>query len=464
MSERTYIAIDLKSFYASVECVERGLDPLDAFLVVADESRTEKTICLAVTPALKAYGVSGRARLFEVVSKVKEINNERRLKSSKRRLSDNAVQFQSVLDAKPDAKLDFIIAKPRMRLYELVSAKIVSIYLKYISPDDLLVYSIDEVFMDVTDYLDIYHLTARELADKMVRDVLSQTGITATAGIGTNLYLAKIAMDIDAKHIEADRDGVRISELDELSYRKRLWDHRPLTDFWRIGRATAKKLEKSGMFTMGDVARCSIYNEDFLYKMFGKNAELLIDHAWGWEPCSISDVRAYTPSVNSLSSGQVLSVPYTNEKAKLIIKEMTDSLVLDLVKKRLVTDQIVLYIGYDIENLSSDSPSKYKGETHTDYYGRKAPKPAHGSINLGRYTSSTKLITEKTLELFDSITDSELLVRRMSVAANHVIDEQSEKAKKPPEQLDLFSDISDQAQISRTKKRIFKKNVRCRRL
>lgn len=446
MGDRTYIAIDLKSFYASVECVERGLDPLDAFLVVADESRTEKTICLAVTPALKAYGVSGRARLFEVVSRVKEVNNERRLRSPMKRLSDNAVQFQSILESKPDAQLSFIIAKPRMRLYELVSAKIVSIYLKYVSPEDLLVYSIDEVFMDVTNYLTTYHMTARELADKMIRDVLSQTGITATAGIGTNMYLAKIAMDIDAKHIKADKDGVRISELDELSYRRRLWNHRPLTDFWRIGRATAKKLEKSGMFTMGDVARCSIYNEDFLYKMFGKNAELLIDHAWGWEPCTIADVLAYTPSVNSLSSGQVLSVPYTNDKARLIIKEMTDSLVLDLVKKRLVTDQIVLYIGYDIENLSSDHPSNYHGDTHTDHYGRKVPKPAHSSINLGRYTSSTKLIIEKTLELFDSITDQKLLIRRMSVAANHVIDEHSEKAKKKPEQLSLFSDISSQAQ------------------
>lgn len=445
MNERAYIAIDLKSFYASVECVERGLDPLDAFLVVADESRTEKTICLAVTPALKAYGISGRARLFEVVSRVKEVNNERRLRAPDKRLSDNAVQFQSILDTKPDAQLSFIVAKPRMRLYELVSAKIVSIYLKYISPEDLLVYSIDEVFIDVTNYLKIYHLTARELADKMIRDVLSQTGITATAGIGTNMYLAKIAMDIDAKHLEADKDGVRISELNELSYRRRLWDHRPLTDFWRIGKATAKKLEGSGMFTMGDVARCSIYNEDFLYKMFGKNAELLIDHAWGWEPCTIADVRAYTPSVNSLSAGQVLSVPYTNEKARLIIKEMTDSLVLDLVKKRLVTDQIVLYIGYDIDNLSTEKQGKYTGETHIDYYGRKVPKPAHSSINLGRYTSSTKLIIEKTLELFDSMTDPDLLIRRMSVAANHVIDEHSEKAKKLPEQLDLFSDISDQA-------------------
>ncbi|MBQ3416645.1 MAG: DNA methylase [Ruminococcus sp.] len=445
MSERTYIAIDLKSFYASVECVERGINPLDAFLVVADESRTEKTICLAVTPALKAYGISGRARLFEVVSRVKEVNNERRLHSPYKKLSDDAVQFQSILDTKPDAQLSFIIAKPRMRLYELVSAKIVSVYLKYVSPEDLLVYSIDEVFIDVTEYLKIYHMTARELADRMVRDVLAQTGITATAGIGTNLYLAKIAMDIDAKHIEADRDGVRISELNELSYRKRLWDHRPLTDFWRIGRATAKKLEKSGMFTMGDVARCSIRNEDFLYKMFGKNAELLIDHAWGWEPCTIADVRAYTPSVNSLSSGQVLTVPYTNNKARLIIKEMTDSLVLDLVKKRLVTDQIVLYIGYDIENLADENQKNYHGDIHIDYYGRKVPKPAHSSVNLGGYTSSTKLIIDKTLALFDSITDKNLLVRRINVAANHIIDEHSEKAKALPEQLDLFSDISSQA-------------------
>lgn len=460
VSERTYIAIDLKSFYASVECVERGIDPLDVFLVVADESRTEKTICLAVTPALKAYGVSGRARLFEVIAKVDEINKERRLKSPTKRLSDNAVQFQSVLETHPDAQLSFIVAKPRMRLYEDVSAKIVSIYLKYVSYEDLIVYSIDEVFMDVTDYLGIYHMTARELADKMVRDVLSQTGITATAGIGSNLYLAKIAMDIDAKHIEADQDGVRISRLDELSYRKRLWNHRPLTDFWRIGKATAKKLEKSGMFTMGDVARCSIYNEDFLYKMFGKNAELLIDHAWGWEPCTIADVRAYTPSVNSLSTGQVLSVPYSNDKARLIIKEMTDALVLDLVNKHLVTDQIVLYIGYDIENLSENNRDIFKGDIHTDHYGRKVPKPAHSSVNLGRYTSSTKLIIEKTLELFDNITDKNLSVRRMSVAANHIIDENSEKAKAVPEQLDLFSDISSQAQKLEEEEKAYQKERR----
>lgn len=447
MDERKYIAIDLKSFYASVECVERGIDPLDAFLVVADESRTQKTICLAVSPALKAYGVAGRARLFEVYSKVKDINRERLAKSPRGRLSDDEVQFQSVLDLRPDAKLGFIVAKPRMHLYEVISSKIVSIYLKYVAPEDLLVYSIDEVFINATEYLKLYHLTAQELADKMVRDVLSRTGITATAGIGTNMYLAKIAMDIDAKHIKADKDGVRISELDEISYRRRLWAHRPLTDFWRIGGATARKLEKVGMFTMGDVARCSIHNEDFLYKIFGKNAELLIDHAWGWEPCQIEDVRAYTPSVNSLSSGQVLHIPYENDKARLIVKEMTDTLVLDLVRKHLVTDQIVLYIGYDIENLTdTHRKEKYAGEIKVDHYGRRVPKPVHSSANLGCFSSSTKLITEKTLELFDRITDKNLLVRRMSIAANHVISEYSEKAQRAFEQLDLFSDISAQAQ------------------
>ncbi len=447
MKERKYIAIDLKSFYASVECADRGIDPLDAFLVVADESRTAKTICLAVSPALKAYGVSGRARLFEVISRVDEINREREKRILPRRLSEDSAEFESFLRKDPSIKLGFIIAKPRMRLYEEVSAKIVNIYLNFVAPEDIIVYSIDEVFIDATDYLDTYHMTAYELADAMVREVLSQTGITATAGIGTNLYLAKVAMDIDAKHIKADKDGLRISELDEMSYRRRLWAHRPLTDFWRVGRGTARRLESSGIYTMGDIARYSVHNEDFLYKMFGKNTELLIDHAWGYEPCTIADIRAYTPSVNSLSSGQVLQMPYENDKARLIIKEMTDSLVLELVEKHLVTDQMVLYVGYDIENLNDKKRMKaYAGGIETDHYGRKVPKPVHSSINLGRYTSSTKIITEKIMELYDRITDPNLLVRRMSVCANHVIDENSEKAKKRPEQLNLFSDISQQAE------------------
>ena len=449
---RTYIAIDLKSFYASVECRERGLDPLTTNLVVADKSRTEKTICLAVSPSLKTYGVPGRPRLFEVVQKVKEANARRRQKAPHYKF-DGASYNDLELKANPALELDYIVAPPRMAYYMEYSTRIYNVYLKYVAPEDIHVYSIDEVFMDVTAYLNTYQMTARELTRKIIQDVLDTTGITATAGIGTNLYLCKIAMDIVAKHTDPDRDGVRIAELDEMSYRKLLWTHRPLTDFWRVGKGYAKKLEASGLYTMGDVARCSIgkpndyYNEALLYKMFGINAELLIDHAWGWEPCTIEDIKAYKPSTNSLGSGQVLHCPYTFEKAKLVVREMTDLLVLDLVDKGLVTDQIVLTIGYDIENLTDPGrSSRYKGEITTDHYGRKIPKHAHGTANLDRQTSSTMLIMNAVTELYDQIVDKNLLVRRITISANHIVDESSVTKKDSFEQLNLFVDYEEQQQ------------------
>ena len=361
--ERTYIAIDLKSFYASVECVERGLDPLDVNLVVADKSRTEKTICLAVSPALKSYGISGRARLFEVVQQVNNVNNERKRNIKGREFTGESISAKA-LGADRTLKLDYIVAQPRMSLYMKYSTDIYNIYLKYVAPEDMHVYSVDEVFLDVTDYLNTYKMTAHELTMTIIKDVLSETGITATAGIAPNMYLCKIAMDIVAKHIDADEDGVRVAKLDEMSYRRQLWAHTPITDFWRVGRGYAKKLAEHGMFTMGDVARCSVggrddfYNEDLLYKLFGINAELLIDHAWGYEPCTIADIKAYVPENNSISSGQVLQCPYTANKGKLITREMTDLLVLDLVEKKLVCDQIVLTIEYDIENLTDPKDRK----------------------------------------------------------------------------------------------------------
>lgn len=412
---RSYIAIDLKSFYASVECVDRGLNPLTANLVVADASRTEKTICLAVSPSLKAYGIGGRARLFEVVQRVREINRQR--------------------SRTGQPPLEYIAAPPRMRRYMEVSTKIYSIYLKYIAPEDIHVYSCDEVFIDATDYLGTYACSAHELSMRMIKDVLAQTGITATAGIGPNMYLAKVAMDIEAKHSPADADGVRIAELDEMSYRRKYWTHRPLTDFWRIGKGLAARLEANYMYTLGDVARRSLENEESLYRLFGVNAELLIDHAWGWEPCRISDIKAYRPSSNSLSSGQVLSQPYSFEKARLVAREMTDQLVLDLVAKKLVTDQMVLTVGYDIENLDNASRA-YQGEVVRDFYGRSVPKPAHGSINLGSHNSSTQQITDAVMQLFDRIVDRRLLVRRMYVVANHTIDED----KAALESASLFAD------------------------
>ncbi len=446
MKNRTYFAIDLKSFYASVECMERGLDPLTTNLVVADASRTEKTICLAVSPSLKAYGIPGRARLFEVVQKVREVNAVRLREASERAFS-SASFSETELKSSPGISLDYIIAPPRMAHYIEYSTRIYNIYLKYIAPEDIHVYSIDEVFIDATDYLNTYNLSARELVTKMILDVLKTTGITASAGIGTNLYLCKIAMDIQAKRIPVDQNGVQIAELDEISYRRLLWSHRPLTDFWRVGRGYAKKLEEQGLFTMGDIARCSIgksneyYKEDLLYKLFGINAELLIDHAWGWEPCTIADIKAYKPSTNSIGSGQVLQSAYTFDKAKLIVWEMTDLLVLDLVDKKLVTDQLVLTVGYDIENLTNPKiKNSYHGAVTTDHYGRTVPKSAHGTANLGRQTSSTKLIMDAVTELFERIVDKNLLVRRVNITANHVVDEETVQKSDNFEQLDLFTD------------------------
>lgn len=443
---KTYIAIDLKSFYASVECRERSRDPLTTNLVVADPSRTEKTICLAVSPSLKKYGLSGRARLFEVIQKVNVANNIRKLKAPNKVFcgsSDDSIELQK----NPSLKIDYITAPPRMAHYMEYSTKIYNIYLKYIAPEDIHIYSIDEVFIDVTHYLSTYNMTARELAMTMIQDILSTTGITATAGIGTNMYLCKIAMDIVAKHIEPDKNGVRIAELDEMSYRRLLWNHRPITDFWRVGRGYSKKLEKIGLYTMGDIARCSIgkptdyYNEELLYKLFGINAELLIDHAWGYEPCTMEDVKTYKPETNSISSGQVLHCPYEFDKARLVVKEMTDLMVLDLVDKGLVTNQIVLTIGYDIENITDKNRSQnYKGTVTTNYYGKKVPKPAHGTTNLPKQTSSTTLITNAVMELYDKIVNKKLLIRRINIVANKLVDEHSVKNANKYEQLDLFTD------------------------
>lgn len=458
MKDRTYIAIDLKSFYASVECCERGLDPLDTNLVVADESRTDKTICLAVTPSLKSYGISGRGRLFEVKSRIKEVNATRKQTSPSHKLIGSSY-FLSELNKNKSLAVDFIIAPPRMAYYMEYSNRIYEVYMKYIAPEDIIVYSIDEVFMDVTDYLNTYKLSPRELAMNIILDVLNTTGITATAGIGTNLYLAKVAMDIVAKHIPADKNGVRIAELDEMSYRKTLWSHQPLTDFWRVGKGYAKKLQENGMFTMGDIARFSITNEDLLYKLFGKNAELLIDHAWGYEPCTVQAVKAYKPSANSLGSGQVLHEPYSTEKAKLVLREMADLLVLDLVDKNLVTDQIVITIGYDIENLTDPKRRRnYKGDIVKDNYGREIPKHSHGTINLESHTSSTKRIIAAVSELFDRIVDNSLLVRRLNISANHVIDEVSLTKKEPiHEQLDLFTDYNEVKEKREKENEILKK-------
>ena len=439
MQPRTYIAIDLKSFYASVECAARGLDPLLTNLVVADASRTEKTICLAVSPSLKAYGIPGRARLFEVVQQVKKINDARLRKAPGRRFSGVAT-YDPDVRSDPSKALGYLIAPPRMRHYMETSAKIYNIYLKYVSSEDIHVYSVDEVFIDATQYLRIYGLSAHDLAMKMVKDVLSETGITATAGIGTNMYLAKIAMDIEAKHSDPDRDGVRIAALNEMSFRRKYWDHRPLTDFWRIGHGLARRLEEGGMMTLGDVARRSLTNPESLYRMFGVNAELLIDHAWGWEPCLISDIKAYRPEEHSLSNGQVLSEPYTFAKARVVALEMTDLLVMEMVSKKLVADQMVLTVGYDTESLSDKTvAAKYHGPVTNDWYGRPVPKPAHGSVNLGRQTSSTDLIMKAMGELFDRTVDRNLLVRRMYVVANHIVDENAADGV----QLDLFEEEPD---------------------
>ena len=457
MDERTYIAIDLKSFYASVECMERGLDPLTTNLVVADKSRTEKTICLAVSPSLKVYDIPGRPRLFEVVQKVREVNARRRQNAPGHKLAGASCQAPD-LEKDPSLALDYIVAPPQMARYMQISSEIYEVYLKYIAPEDIHVYSIDEVFIDATSYLGTYRMTPRELAVKMIRDVLETVGITAAAGIGPNLYLCKVAMDIEAKHIPADENGVRIAELDEMSYRKQLWHHRPITDFWRVGKGYARSLEKVGIYTMGDIAKCSTgnvngyYNEALLYQLFGVNAELLIDHAWGWEPCTIADIKAYRPEANSISSGQVLPCPYDFEKARLVVREMTDFLVLDLVDKGLVTDQIVLTVGYDVANLTvPEIGRQYRGEITTDHYGRKVPKHAHGTANLGGYTSSTKRILDAVTELYDRIVDPNLLVRRMYVVAGRVIKE-NEVRETPAqyEQLSIF-DMMDAAEAERKK-------------
>ena len=431
---RTYIAIDLKSMYASVECVARGLDPLTTNLVVADTSRTEKTICLAVTPSLKAYGIGGRARLFEVIQRLREVNYERRMKAPNMRFAGKSTD-DIELQQHPDWAVDYIAAPPRMAHYIETSSKIYGIYLKYIAPEDIHVYSIDEVFMDVTQYL------AHELAIKMIRDVLAQTGITATAGIGTNMYLCKVAMDIVAKKAPADADGVRIAELDEMSYRRELWNYRPLTKFWRVGRGIADKLAPYGIDTMGKLARMSVKNEQLLYQLFGVNAELLIDHAWGWEPCTMEYVKAYRPETNSLSNGQVLQQAYSFQKARVVAQEMAENMALELVAKRLVADQLVLTIGYDRESLTNpEIRALYHGEVTLDYYGRQVPKHAHGTVNFNRHTSSTQIITDGVTELFDSIVHKNLLVRRLNVTVNHVVREESLRDYKTTQQLDLFVD------------------------
>ena len=440
----TYIAMDLKSFYASVECVDRGLDPLNTNLVVADAARTQKTICLAVSPSLKSYGIPGRARLFEVISKVREVNALRKVKAPGGIFSGKST-FADELQEHPELEVGFITATPRMARYLECSTQIYNIYLEYIAPEDIHVYSIDEVFLDATQYLKTYGMTARELASKIAKEILEKKGLTATAGIGTNLYLCKIAMDIVAKHMEPDRNGVRIAELDEISYRELLWDHKPLTDFWRVGAGYRKKLEAAGMFTMGDVARCSIggpaeyYNEDLLYRMFGINAELLIDHAWGYEPVTMELIKSYRPETNSISSGQVLHCAADFTQTKIVVREMAEQLAMDLAAKRLVTDQIVLTVGYDIDNLKiPEIANYYHGEITVDRYGRSVPKHAHGTGNL-TLTASVSMITETTMRLYERIVDPALLARRITLAANHLKDADSIKNEPVYEQLNLFS-------------------------
>lgn len=439
---RIYACIDLKSFYASVECVERNLDPLTTNLVVADSDRTVKTICLAVSPSLKSYKIPGRARLFEVIQKVREVNHERKKHADNYRFSGKSYS-DIELKKNKNLEVDFIIAPPRMSYYMKYSTNIYNVYLKYLAPEDIYVYSIDEIFCDITNYLNYNKMTPREFITKIIKDVYKTTGITATAGLGTNMYLAKVAMDIVAKHRKPNEFGVRISSLDEKSYRKLLWNYRPLTSFWRVGAGYAKKLEDNKLFTMGDIARCSINNEELLYNLFGVNAELLIDHAWGWEPCTIKDVKSYKPDSRSISSGQVLHCAYNYKKSRLIIKEMADLLSLDLVSKNLVTDQLILTIGYDIDNLINDEiKSKYKGEITTDRYGRSTPKHSHGTINLDHKTSSSKIIIENMLVLFDRIANKDLLIKRINMVVANVIDASLAGTKPKYEQIDLFTDYA----------------------
>lgn len=447
LSPRIYAAVDLKSFYASVECHERNLDPLETNLVVADLSRTEKTICLAVSPSLKTHGISGRARLFEVIQRIEQVNKERLQKAPGRKFTA-ASYAKKELSEHPEYKLEYIVAPPRMALYVEYSTRIYNVYLKYIAPEDIHVYSIDEVMMDLTSYLDTYHLTAEQLVKKIVRDIYETTGITATAGIGTNLYLCKVAMDIVAKHVEPDEDGVRIASLDEMSYRQLLWSHTPITDFWRVGPGYAKKLKQYGMYTMGDIARCSVgsdnsyHNEDLLYRLFGVNAELLIDHAWGWEPCTIADVKSYRPETKSICSGQVLHCPYEADKARIIMMEMADALSLDLFSKGLVTDQLVITIGYDSKSLETPG-CDYSGKVKVNHYGKMIPEHAHGTTNLIRKTSSTKMIIQAAMELYDRIVDKKLLIRRLNLSANHLVDEKESQEETTYEQYNLFTDYDN---------------------
>lgn len=439
--QNIYIAIDLKSFYASVECKERGLDPLTTNLVVADKSRTEKTICLAVSPSLKQYGIPGRARLFEVIQKVREININRKLNAPRHILDGKSFEDKE-LKNHPEYELDYIIAPPQMNKYMKYSIEIYNIYLKYFSADDIYVYSIDEVFVDVTHYLQTYQMKASTLATKVIQDVYNSTGITATCGVGTNLYLAKVAMDIVAKHSKANKYGVRIACLDEKSYKQKLWNHKPLTDFWRVGKGISKKLEQNNIYTMGDIAKCSVINEDKLFRLFGINAELLIDHAWGYEPCTIQSIKSYVPTTNSLSSGQVLHCPYNYEKTKLIIKEMVDLLALDLVEKHLVTNQIVLTVGYDIDNINN-SLIEYKGEITVDRYGRNIPKQAHGTQNIDHYTSSNKILGNAVIDLYERIINKNLLTRRINISANNLINENILEKKAKFEQINLFTNYNE---------------------
>ncbi|WP_301708145.1 DNA methylase, partial [uncultured Duncaniella sp.] len=438
--QRQYIAIDLKSFYASVECVERGLDPLDTNMVVADASRTEKTICLAVSPSLKSYGLGGRPRLFEVEQRLRDVNNQRRWSSPLRSLT-RISHFKHELDSDSSLEVGYLIAKPRMAYYIEYSTRVYRVYLRYIAPEDIHVYSIDEVFIDATSYLGSYKLSAHELARNIILDVLRETGITATAGIGTNLYLCKVAMDIVAKKMSPDKDGMRIAELDEASYRRQLWEHEPLTDFWRVGRGILKRLVPYGIRTMGDIARCSINNEALLYKLFGVNAELLIDHAWGWEPVTMDLVKAYRPESHSMCSGQVLSCAYTFEKARVVVQEMADGVALDLLEKSLVADQLILEVGYDVESLSDpEISSQYHGKISVDHYGRMVPAHAHGTANLKRFTSSSRIISDAVVELFDRTVNPVLLIRRITLSVNHVIHESDVMSHRKPVQLDLFTD------------------------
>lgn len=432
--QKIYLAIDLKSFYASAECADRHLDPLTTNLVVADQSRTDKTICLAVSPSLKAYGIPGRARLFEVVQKVKQVNEERLRKAPGHRFTAECFDARGLAED-PNLKLSYLVAPPRMARYVEVSAQIYSIYLKYIAPEDIYPYSIDEVFIDATAYLSTYGMTAHELTMTLIREVLYATGITATGGIGTNLYLAKIAMDIVAKHVPADKDGVRIAELDEYSYRAKLWDHKPLTDFWRCGSATARKLEKNYMYTMGDVARTSLINPEWFYKTFGIDGEILIDHAWGLEPVEMRHIKGYKNDSHSISEGQVLSEPYPYTKAKVIVREMADNVTMQLIEKELVAEGITLDIGYDRENCDKGN---YSGDTKSDYYGRTVPKPAHGSYRFPSPTNLGSTIIDAAVSIFERIADPNLTVRRITIAATNVTEDTGTY------QIDLFTDVEKQ--------------------